>query len=141
MYRALGVEVIDQGYRSEHWLVSRLLIGTLRPDCYDPQALERTDRRYLWLRKRLAARADIWRIFPEGWHLQQQLCLTFCAITKSQLADILQAKVGWDCTCGGLIVVVLGHRVTLLVLALWWAIAPFQGPVVNTSAVVGGNCG
>lgn len=58
-----------------------------------PQALERTDRRYLWLRKRLAARTDIWRIFPESWALQQQLCLSFCSITKSQLADILQAKV------------------------------------------------
>ena len=57
-----------------------------------PQALERTDRRYLWLRKRLTARADIWRVFPEAWHLQQQICLSFCAITKQQLGEILESK-------------------------------------------------
>ena len=56
------------------------------------QALERTDRRYLWLRKRLTARADIWRVFPEPWHVQQQICLSFCAITKQQLGEILEAK-------------------------------------------------
>ena len=61
--------------------------------CCRSQALERTDRRYLWLRKRLGLRADIWRIFPDSWSLQQQLCLTFCSITRAQLADILQAKV------------------------------------------------
>lgn len=55
-------------------------------------ALERTERRYLWLRNRLQKRAALWSIFPEAWRLPQLLCLMFCSITKAQLAQSLDAK-------------------------------------------------
>lgn len=57
-------------------------------------ALERTDRRYLWLRKRLASRAQVWSVFPEAWHVQHLVCLSFCAMTKAHLAEILDLKSG-----------------------------------------------
>ena len=55
--------------------------------------LERTERRYGWLRKRLRAREEVWKVFPETWRLPQLLCLAFCSITKAQLAEILDFKV------------------------------------------------
>ncbi len=31
-------------------------------------------------------------MFPEPWRLQQQICLSFCAVTKQQLGEILENK-------------------------------------------------
>jgi hypothetical protein len=36
---------------------------------------------------------QVWGIFPPEWHLPQLVCLAFCTITKSHLAEILDAKV------------------------------------------------
>lgn len=54
--------------------------------------LERTVNRYKWLLKRLEARKDVWSIFPSHWHVPQLLCIMFCNITKTQLAEILDTK-------------------------------------------------
>jgi Vps53-like, N-terminal len=35
---------------------------------------------------------QVWGIFPPEWHLPQLVCLAFCTITKSHLAEILDAK-------------------------------------------------
>jgi len=51
--------------------------------------LERTMNRYKWLLRRLEARKDVWGIFPADWRVPQLLCVTFCSITKTQLAEIL----------------------------------------------------
>ncbi|GAB4819166.1 hypothetical protein N2152v2_006212 [Parachlorella kessleri] len=54
--------------------------------------LERTVNRYKWLLKRLEARKDVWSIFPAHWHVPQLLCIMFCNITKTQLAEVLDTR-------------------------------------------------
>ena len=51
--------------------------------------LERTVNRYKWFIRRLDTRSVIWGIFPEEWRVTQLLALTYCSITKSELAAIL----------------------------------------------------
>lgn len=63
----------------------------------DTARLERTVNRYKWLLKRLEARREVWAIFPPGWHVPQLLCIMFCNITKTMLAEILDIKVGRQC--------------------------------------------
>ncbi|EFN54878.1 hypothetical protein CHLNCDRAFT_23940 [Chlorella variabilis] len=58
----------------------------------DTARLERTANRYKWLLKRLEARKDIWAIFPPSWHVPQLLCIMFCNISKTMLAEILDLK-------------------------------------------------
>lgn len=58
----------------------------------DTAQLDRVERRYNWLRKRLKAREEVWAIFPEAWRLPQLLCLMFCQVTKSQVAEILDSR-------------------------------------------------
>eukprot|EP00887_Chlorella_sp_A99_P007688 scaffold20.g7688.t1 len=60
----------------------------------DTARLERTVNRYKWLLKRLEARRPIWDIFPPGWHVPQLLCIMFCNITKTQLAEVLDLRSG-----------------------------------------------
>ena len=55
--------------------------------------IERTERRYAWLRRRLRAKAEIWAIFPEAWRLPQRMCLLFAQVTRTHLAEILENKV------------------------------------------------
>lgn len=55
--------------------------------------LERTVNRYKWLLKRLDARREVWAVFPPAWHVTQLLCVMFCNITKTALAEILDLKV------------------------------------------------
>ena len=81
-------EVIDSICRKEVGVYSQIFSGS-----GDTAALDRTERRYLWLRNRLAKRAAVWAIFPEAWRLPHLLCLMFCSITKAQLAQSLDAKV------------------------------------------------
>ena len=45
-------------------------------------AIDRTERRYAWLRKRLRAREDVWAVFPEAWRVQQHVCLLFCKVGR-----------------------------------------------------------
>ena len=47
-------------------------------------AIDRTERRYAWLRKRLRAREDVWAVFPEAWRVQQHVCLLFCKVGRSE---------------------------------------------------------
>ena len=56
-------------------------------------ALERAEARYAWLRKRLKSRSSVWALFPPGWRLPQQVALSFCSITRAQLAEALDSKV------------------------------------------------
>ena len=51
--------------------------------------LERTERRYQWLKKRLDERSSQWAVFPDSWRASQLVCMAFCKVTKSQLAEIL----------------------------------------------------
>lgn len=51
--------------------------------------LERTVNRYKWFIRRLDSRSAIWGIFPEEWRVTHLLALTYCSITKSELAEIL----------------------------------------------------
>ena len=55
--------------------------------------IERAERRYSWLRRRLAAKAEIWAIFPDSWRLTQRMCLLFAQVTRTHLAEILDNKV------------------------------------------------
>ena len=65
-------------------------------------ALDRAEARYAWLRKRLRSRASVWAIFPPAWKLPQLVSLSFCNITRAQLAEALDSKVGMtaNCLCG-----------------------------------------
>lgn len=51
--------------------------------------LERTERRYNWLKKRLDDRPQEWAIFPPSWRMTRVVCMAFCQTTKSHLAQIL----------------------------------------------------
>lgn len=58
----------------------------------DTAQLDRVERRYNWLRKRLRAREEVWAIFPEAWRVPQLLCLMFCQVTKGQVAEMLDSR-------------------------------------------------
>ncbi|KAJ3679789.1 hypothetical protein LUZ60_016067 [Juncus effusus] len=51
--------------------------------------LDKTERRYAWIKRRLRTNDEIWRIFPPAWHVNYLLCIQFCKLTRSQLVDIL----------------------------------------------------
>lgn len=51
--------------------------------------LDKTERRYAWIKRRLRTNEDIWKIFPASWHVPYLLCIQFCKLTRTQLVDIL----------------------------------------------------
>ncbi|KAG8078798.1 hypothetical protein GUJ93_ZPchr0007g5926 [Zizania palustris] len=51
--------------------------------------LDKTERRYAWIKRRLRSNEDTWKIFPPSWHVDYLLCIQFCKITRTQLIDIL----------------------------------------------------
>ncbi|VAH82550.1 unnamed protein product [Triticum turgidum subsp. durum] len=51
--------------------------------------LDKTERRYAWIKRRLRSNEDTWKIFPPSWHVDYLLCIQFCKITRTQLVDIL----------------------------------------------------
>ncbi|XP_042448673.1 vacuolar protein sorting-associated protein 53 A-like [Zingiber officinale] len=51
--------------------------------------LDKTERRYAWIKRRLRTNEDVWKIFPSAWHVDYLLCIQFCKMTRSQLVDIL----------------------------------------------------
>ncbi|KAI0507396.1 hypothetical protein KFK09_013521 [Dendrobium nobile] len=53
--------------------------------------LDKTERRYAWIKKRLRTNEDIWNIFPSAWHVDYLLCIQFCKLTRMQLVDILNS--------------------------------------------------
>ncbi|XP_078440105.1 membrane trafficking VPS53 family protein [Wolffia australiana] len=51
--------------------------------------LDKTERRYAWIKRRLRSNEDVWKIFPPSWHIDYLLCLQFCKLTRTQLMEIL----------------------------------------------------
>ncbi|KAK9088536.1 hypothetical protein Scep_027618 [Stephania cephalantha] len=51
--------------------------------------LDKTERRYAWIKRRLRTNEEIWKIFPPSWHVEYLLCIQFCKLTRKQLVDIL----------------------------------------------------
>jgi hypothetical protein len=45
--------------------------------------LDKTERRYAWIKRRLRSNEDTWKIFPPSWHVDYLLCIQFCKITRS----------------------------------------------------------
>ncbi|KAK4480319.1 hypothetical protein RD792_013388 [Penstemon davidsonii] len=51
--------------------------------------LDKTERRYAWIKRRLRTNEEIWKIFPSSWHVSYLLCIQFCKLTRTQLEEIL----------------------------------------------------
>ncbi|KAF5179694.1 Vacuolar protein sorting-associated protein 53 a [Thalictrum thalictroides] len=51
--------------------------------------LDKTERRYAWIKRRLRTNEEIWKIFPPAWHVSYLLCIQFCKLTRTQLVEIL----------------------------------------------------
>ncbi|KNA19031.1 hypothetical protein SOVF_065100 [Spinacia oleracea] len=51
--------------------------------------LDKTERRYAWIKRRLRTNEEIWKIFPSSWHVPYLLCIQFCKLTRTQLEEIL----------------------------------------------------
>lgn len=51
--------------------------------------LDKTERRYAWIKRRMRSNEEIWKIFPSSWHVAYRLCILFCKKTRKQLEDIL----------------------------------------------------
>nr|GLL23197.1 vacuolar protein sorting-associated protein 53 A isoform X1 [Ipomoea trifida]GMC77247.1 vacuolar protein sorting-associated protein 53 A [Ipomoea batatas] len=51
--------------------------------------LDKTERRYAWIKRRLRTNEEIWKIFPPLWHVDYLLCIQFCKLTRAQLVEIL----------------------------------------------------
>ncbi|KAJ9174311.1 hypothetical protein P3X46_017348 [Hevea brasiliensis] len=51
--------------------------------------LDKTERRYAWIKRRIRTNEEIWRIFPSSWHVPYRLCIQFCKKTRKQLEGIL----------------------------------------------------
>ncbi|KAG6391062.1 hypothetical protein SASPL_148810 [Salvia splendens] len=51
--------------------------------------LDKTERRYAWIKRRLRTNEEIWKLFPSSWHVPYLLCIQFCKLTRTQLVDIL----------------------------------------------------
>ncbi|XP_020273908.1 vacuolar protein sorting-associated protein 53 A [Asparagus officinalis] len=53
--------------------------------------LDKTERRYAWIKRRLRTNEEIWKIFPPAWHVDYLLCIQFCKLTRTQIVDILNS--------------------------------------------------
>ncbi|EXC35019.1 hypothetical protein L484_017720 [Morus notabilis] len=51
--------------------------------------LDKTERRYAWIKRRIRTNEEIWKIFPSSWHVPYRLCIQFCKKTRKQLEEIL----------------------------------------------------
>ncbi|KAK6917988.1 Vps53, N-terminal [Dillenia turbinata] len=51
--------------------------------------LDKTERRYAWIKRRLRTNEEIWKIFPSSWNVAYLLCIQFCKLTRTQLVEIL----------------------------------------------------
>ncbi|PIN07297.1 Late Golgi protein sorting complex, subunit Vps53 [Handroanthus impetiginosus] len=51
--------------------------------------LDKTERRYAWIKRRLRTNEEIWKIFPPSWHVPYLLCIQLCKLTRTQLVEIL----------------------------------------------------
>lgn len=80
-------ELVDAVCRREMGVYTQIF-GTVG----ETAKLERTMNRYKWLLRRLETRRDVWAIFPADWRVPQLLAVTFCSITKTALAEILDDR-------------------------------------------------
>jgi hypothetical protein len=55
-------------------------------------ALERTERRFAWLRRRLRSRSELWAALPRAWRPDRALAAAFGAETARQLSAALSAQ-------------------------------------------------
>ena len=44
--------------------------------------LDKAERRYAWIKRRLRTNEEIWKIFPPSWHVAYLLCIQFCKLTR-----------------------------------------------------------
>ncbi|CAF1712233.1 unnamed protein product [Brassica napus] len=51
--------------------------------------LDKTERRYAWIKRRIRTNEEIWKIFPASWHVPYRLCIQFCKKTRKQVESIL----------------------------------------------------
>ncbi|XP_039030080.1 vacuolar protein sorting-associated protein 53 A-like isoform X2 [Hibiscus syriacus] len=51
--------------------------------------LDKTERRYTWIKRRMRTNEEIWKIFPTSWLVPYRLCIQFCKKTRKQLEGIL----------------------------------------------------
>ncbi|KAF5749955.1 hypothetical protein HS088_TW03G00282 [Tripterygium wilfordii] len=51
--------------------------------------LDKTERRYSWIKRRIRTNEELWKIFPPSWHVPYRLCIQFCKKTRKQLEGIL----------------------------------------------------
>ncbi|EOA39302.1 hypothetical protein CARUB_v10012315mg [Capsella rubella] len=51
--------------------------------------LDKTERRYAWIKRRIRTNEEIWKIFPASWHVPYRLCIQFCKQTRKQVEYIL----------------------------------------------------
>ncbi|PSS15825.1 Vacuolar protein sorting-associated protein 53 A like [Actinidia chinensis var. chinensis] len=51
--------------------------------------LDKVERRYSWIKRRLRTNEEIWKIFPPSWHVPYLLCIQFCKLTRMQIVEIL----------------------------------------------------
>ena len=80
-------ELVDSICRREMSIYSQIFSTT-----GETAKLERCMNRYKWLLRRLEARREVFTIVPVEWRLPQLLCLSFCSVTKTQLAEILDER-------------------------------------------------
>ncbi|KAJ8759839.1 hypothetical protein K2173_009940 [Erythroxylum novogranatense] len=52
--------------------------------------LDKTERRYAWIKRRIRTNEELWKIFPPSWHVSYRLCIQFCKKTRKQLEGILE---------------------------------------------------
>ena len=91
-----GVDALDPSVKDD--LVNRIsnkemgAYQTIFSSTGDTAQLDRVDRRYLWMKKQLKNKEAFWEVFPKHWRVQQLMCITFCKITRAQLAEALDAQ-------------------------------------------------
>ncbi|KAK8998672.1 hypothetical protein V6N11_084058 [Hibiscus sabdariffa] len=51
--------------------------------------LDKSERRYAWIKRRMRTNEEIWKIFPTSWLVPYRLCIQFCKKTRKQLEGIL----------------------------------------------------
>ncbi|XVF52440.1 hypothetical protein PTKIN_Ptkin05aG0018200 [Pterospermum kingtungense] len=53
--------------------------------------LDKMERRYAWIKRRMRTNEEIWKIFPTSWLVPYRLCIQFCKLTRKQLEGILDS--------------------------------------------------
>ncbi|XP_076921561.1 vacuolar protein sorting-associated protein 53 A-like [Bidens hawaiensis] len=52
--------------------------------------LDKTERRYAWVKRRLRTNEEIWKTFPASWRVDYLMCIQFCKLTRTQIMQIFQ---------------------------------------------------